>query len=397
MKKPGKRRVDPGIRVPAWQDALGAWIERQPALWRSLGNWESRLLRERLTDIRIDRPIYICGLARSGTTILLTLLAEHASTATHRYRDFPALFTPWAWDWFLARAASSSEPTHERAHGDGLMVSADSPEAFEEVIWSAFWHTEASLAGGVLDRSHHRPEFEAFYTDHLRKLLLLRSGSRYLAKGNYNLTRLRYLNRLFPNARFIILVREPLWHIASLMRQHQRFCASHAADARGRRYMRRAGHFEFGLDRRPIDTGDPRVANVLYLWRSGRELDGWALYWTLIHDYLAQTLAEDEGVRSASLVVRYEDFCANPAQLLTKILDHCELSHQGLPQQAPGAVHHPSYYSPPFSASERATIARVTGRTALHFGYLQERPAESASATGPTAITSSPGSSISAW
>ena len=44
----------------------------------------------------------MCGLA-SGTTILLQELSQMPNVATHRYRDFPFLMTPWIWsrlvDW----------------------------------------------------------------------------------------------------------------------------------------------------------------------------------------------------------------------------------------------------------------------------------------------------------
>ena len=193
----------------------------------------------------------------------------------------------------------------------------------------------------------------------------------YWAKGNYNLIRLRYLHKMFPDAKFVIMVRDPVWHIASLMRQHQRFQAMHQVDRRGRRYMRRARHFEFGLDRRPIDTGDPRVTSVGQLWRDKRELAGWGLYWSVIHDHIGNVLAEDSGVRKASVVVQYEDFCANPAQVLSAILTHCELPDPKLPARATGTVSHPDYYRPPFSEAEIAYIRRITRNAATRMGYTE--------------------------
>ena len=45
----------------------------------------------------------------------------------------------------------------------------------------------------VLDSRTSHPEFEAFYADHIRKLIQVRAGRRYLSKGNYNVTRAEYL------------------------------------------------------------------------------------------------------------------------------------------------------------------------------------------------------------
>lgn len=39
--------------------------------------------------------MYIAGLARSGTTILLEKLATHPDVVTHRYRDDPPIFSPY--------------------------------------------------------------------------------------------------------------------------------------------------------------------------------------------------------------------------------------------------------------------------------------------------------------
>ncbi|MFO7905247.1 MAG: hypothetical protein R6U98_21465 [Pirellulaceae bacterium] len=75
-------------------------------------------------------------MARSGTTILLEILASHSKVVTHQYRDFPGLFTPY-W-WGHANRLTSSSPA-ERAHGDRLLVSAQSPEAMEEMLWMAFF------------------------------------------------------------------------------------------------------------------------------------------------------------------------------------------------------------------------------------------------------------------
>src|SRR5690606_13322516 len=129
----------PAMEVDPWTDRLGGLVERWPRLWTRLGNWETRLLEERITGVEVRRPIYIAGLARSGSTILLELLACHPETVTHRYRDFPLVATPWAWNWFLDRAGAREQVARERAHRDRIAVTPESPEAFEEVIWMAFF------------------------------------------------------------------------------------------------------------------------------------------------------------------------------------------------------------------------------------------------------------------
>jgi hypothetical protein len=352
------------LSVPHWTDLLSGWQARHPRVWIRLGNLESRLLSERLQGLAIEKPIYIAGLARSGTTILLELLARHPLLATHRYRDFPPVLAPWFWNWFVDKAGAGDEPASERAHGDGIEVTSESPEAFEEVLWMAFFsglHDPEQSALLTADTANE--EFEAFYRDHIRKLLLLRGGRRYLSKANYNLTRLPYLHKLFPDAKFLLPFRDPVGHIASLMRQHERFLGEHQRDDRLRRHMSRSGHFEFGLDRRPVNSGDTGLAReIAALWQGGREVEGWAKYWANLYGSVVDTLDRDDALRRATMVVEYESLCDEPHGVIASVLDHCKLASDevDLAAEAARTIRPPSYYQPGLSDEQIALIKAVT-------------------------------------
>src|SRR3546814_7617019 len=105
-------------------------------------------------------------------------------------------------------------------------------------------------ASAVLDAGTDCPEFERFFADHMRKLLWVRRRPRYLSKANYNVTRMEYLLKLFPDARFVLPLRDPAAHIASLMKQQRLFCEGERRHPAALEHMRRIGHFEFGIDRR---------------------------------------------------------------------------------------------------------------------------------------------------
>ncbi|HEU4986106.1 MAG TPA: sulfotransferase [Rhizobiaceae bacterium] len=360
-----------GLEVDAWTDRFGRLLERHRGFWVKVGNWETRLLEDQLDGVVIDRPVYIAGLARSGSTILLEMLARHPDTATHRYRDFPIVPAPWAWNWFVDRAGKKEHVLAERAHRDRIKVSPESPEAFEEVLWMSFFPgLHDGTTNGALDEDTENAEFEAFYRDHIRKMLRLRKARRYLAKGNYNVTRLRYLRKLFPDARFIIPIRDPAWHIASLMKQHRLFVAEEKADSRVRDHMRRSGHFEFGLDRQPINVGDTeRAAEIRGLWSEGREAAGYAELWASVYGYVADMLDRDPALAEAALVMRYEDLCRDPAGRLSAVLDHCGLKDNGLIAAARDEISPPDYYEPSFTEAEREEIRHRTAEVAARFGY----------------------------
>ncbi|MEZ5832817.1 MAG: sulfotransferase [Dongiaceae bacterium] len=361
-----------GFEVSPWVDRLGGHIERRTGWWTRLGALETRLLAGVLSDIRIDRPIYVTGLARSGTTILLETLVRHPEVATHRYRDFPMLFTPYLWNRWLDLVPRAPELPAERSHGDGIAVTSESPEAFEEPLWTAFFPDQHNPSvSAVLDRTTHHPAFARFYRDHIRKLLAVRGRRRYVAKGNYNVTRIPYLAALFPDARFVIPVRDPIWHIASLMKQHRLFLDGQRGNPGAVRHLRRVGHFEFGLDRRPINVGDEAAAaEIAGLWRAGEEVRGWARYWSRLHRHIAELVEGDEGLRSAVHVVRYEDLCATPEATLAAILSHCRLrASAAYVSQATERFRAPTYYRPRFTADELSIIAEETAEIAHRFGY----------------------------
>lgn len=360
-----------GPKVEAWVDRLSGFLERHPRLALAIAGMESRLLRDRLAETDVVAPVYVTGLARSGSTILLELLARHPGFATHRYRDFPPVLSPVAWNWFVDRAGTAGGEARERAHADGIEVTAESPEAFEEPVWMAFFpDLHAPGTDAVLDRRTSNPPFEAFYRDHIRKMMLVRGGDRYLAKANYNITRIGYILSLFPDARFVVPVREPVAHIASLMKQHDLFCREGGIDPRVTRHMSRVGHFEFGLDRRamPINA-DGEASRIEALWEQGREIEGWAHSWAQVYGHLADRFAADPAVAEATMVVRYEDLCADPETTMREVLAHCRVEDEAIVAHAVATVRAPVYYAPDFTPAETRQIAAITGPVADRYGY----------------------------
>ncbi|MBY0406289.1 MAG: sulfotransferase, partial [Rickettsiales bacterium] len=300
------------------------------------------------------------------------ILAAHGQAASHRYQDFPFVFTPFWWHAVLKLSPFKDKRLRERAHGDGMLVNAASPEAMEEMLWNAFFAQAHRVdASQVLGRETVAPEFAAFYRKHIQKLLLAAKKPRYVSKGNYNITRMCFLRELFPDARFVIPVRDPVTHIASLMRQHARFCEAGRKDAGVVKHMSAAGHYEFGLNRVPIHTGDDAaMREVLAAWEAGEELRGWALYWAMLYRFVGEQLDMDEDLKKASMVVRYETLCINPRHVLTQLFTHCDLPvDEALIATYVPRIQKPDYYDAGFTEAELALIREITGPVAKRFGY----------------------------
>src|SRR3546814_17684540 len=111
--------------------------------------------------------------------------------------------------------------------------------------------------------------------------------------------------------------------------------------------MQRVGHFEFGLDRRPLNLGDAdAVAAVQRPWRDGREVEGWSLYWASLHTFLADRLDEDAARRRATLLVRFEDLCADPSGLIASLHAHDDMTMaQASLARSPRRIPAPSPYA----------------------------------------------------
>lgn len=360
-------------KVPSGLYWTTRFVTATAGLWEKIGRFETHILADDLETVTIDKPVYVCGLARSGTTIVTEFLNEHADLTSLRYSDFPWLYTPYWRNWLRQRSQTFKPTPVERAHQDRILVTQDSPEAYEEPLWEHFFeHCHDTNHNQILTADFENPEFDRFYANHLKKLLLVREAKRYLAKGNYNLTRMAYLLRRFPDARFIVPVRNPVNHIASLMKQHKAFMQANQFDARTQFQLSASGHYEFGPARATVNVGDATaVQTINTAWQEGREVEGWARHWAMIYGFVLDSLAAP-ALPEAVKVVRYEDLCNRSEATLQEILEHCDIPYEpdsSWIQSYNQRLTLPDYYKPDFSPEELGVIQTITRAVAEKFEY----------------------------
>src|SRR3546814_6546092 len=109
---------------------------------------------EAVPEVIAGEHVFVTGLARAGTTVMLRHLHRSGAFRSLTYRDMPFVLAPNLWQRFSARWQERQEE-RLRAHGDRLMVNADSPEALEEVFWRIFTGREYIRRDG-LDRKSTR-------------------------------------------------------------------------------------------------------------------------------------------------------------------------------------------------------------------------------------------------
>jgi len=270
-------------------------------------------------------PVFIVSLPRGGTTALLNALHRLPGVATHEYRDMPFVTAPLLWSR-LGGDRSKRVQKRERAHGDGMEIDLDSPEAFDEVLWRAHW-PQKYAAGRIqtFDEGDLDDDATDDFARHHAKVALVRHGRsadacRYVSKNNANIGRLRVLDRMFPGCSIVVALRRPAAHAASLHRQHERFLRLHAEDPFVRDYMRDIGHLEFGELHQPIDFTD--LADLLGA-REPSEPDYWLAYWIAAFEEVARHQGE-------VIVVQQDDLRARPQATMERVCSSLGIDNAGI-------------------------------------------------------------------
>jgi hypothetical protein len=218
----------------------------------------------------------------------------------------PFVLAPNTWAQISRKGQTPGKKT-ERAHGDGIEVDTQSPEALDEVYWQVFDGGDYIAEDGL---SPHDPDGDLIqgYRDLMRLVMRKTGKTRYVSKNNNNILRLPALAAAMPEAVFLVPLRRPLDHAASLLSQHERFLD---ADAFTRDYMTWLGHHEFGATHRPFlfagkPEGDPMT------------VDYWLKAWISAYSALDLTEAAAENV----FFVPYEALSSDPAvwQAVAKLI-----------------------------------------------------------------------------
>ena len=392
MSQPPRR-----ISSPCRPRSTGAvrGVHAAAPLFVGLGNLESQMLSRRLADERVDRPVYICGLAARRDD-------DHAPDAQRasRRRDpqirrFPdALHAVRVEQVFPKIPVDAMRKPVPRIHRDRIQVTRDSAEMGEEILWEHFFpyiHDEdRSTAYSIVETSN--PAFERFYDEHLRKLLLSRGRTRYVSKAIMCVMRMQYLRKMFPDARFLLYVRNPVDHVASLLKQDRIWDELDNDDPRQIEIIELTGHHEFGSRQIMANVGDSQVLEEIHRLRDeGRTVRARARYWAYMYDFVLKQIASDPNLERAVCTVRYEDLCGNSPETIDRIVAHIDVNPQKFAQTKAAytaKLSLPDYYRPKFDDRELADIVEVTGDVADRFGY--DVAAIAARAAAPPAEQRSP-------
>ena len=258
-----------------------------------------------------ERPVYVTGMARSGTTMMLNILEELDDFRSLTYRDMPFVLAPNLWKTLTGKFHVTAAKK-ERAHNDGVMMSFDSPEALEEVFWQTYSSYKRTKQSLVIERPSEKAL--AKFADYRAVVANPKSASaaptlkRYLSKNNNNLVRLSDLGA-DPTATTLLMYREPVAMARSLYQQHRIFSEMHGEDSFTKHYMTWLAHHEFGLGHLSFVFALPDMDASL----TPDNPNYWLSYWNAVHLYiLAQSHA-------GFYLINYDALCKEPESTLQSI------------------------------------------------------------------------------
>ena len=234
------------------------------------------------TNLTEKNHVFVSGLARSGTTILLNAIYKSNKFASLSYKDMPFILAPNLWSK-LYRNMKDIDYL-ERAHGDGIKVSIDSPEAFEEVFWMTF-------------NEYHKDTKDKF-KNYVQLINYKYQKKRYLSKNNQNIRRLKLISEIFPDSKILIPFRNPIHHAYSLLSQHKKFIEDSRKDKFISNYMMWIGHTEFGPNYIPIH--DKKLC-----FEDDLTINHWLEQWYLTYKQCFDNLKSNENV----YFICYERLC----------------------------------------------------------------------------------------
>lgn len=315
--------------------------------------WMEQLLYEQnVNSIPLLQPIFIVGCHRSGTTVLYETLAQHPdlvyfTNASNLLPQLPILSNVFC-DLF-----GLDEVVQERFLLDGIIITPFTPNEGIR-IWECYASEQVDYCW---DETYDNPQMENYLKLTIRKHLSHFHGKRFINKNPDSSVRMRYLNKLFPDAYFINIIRDGRAVCSSLLK---------ARDL--------AENF-FGPDHRHATSGikTNNWHQIRQVWESN-PVAGSGMLWRSVVETIERDRAAIPETRYMEL--RYEDFVAQPLDHLHQIINFCQLpwdsSIEGLMKKTASTIalnQRNNAWREKLSSEDLNCLMDIIGPTMVQYGY----------------------------
>ena len=305
-------------------------VDKLPFLTNLFHNFENLLLRNKLNR-KIVKPVFVTGLARSGSTIITHILNHHLDLGSFLYKDLPFIENPYLWSFFN-KIFYVGIKNKERVHGDNLIVGPNSPDPFEEIIWKKnLKKNYLNCKTQFLSKKFSNKILETKLKENINKILYVRGKKRrYLSKGNYNITRIEYILKLFPDAKIIICIRQPCIQSISLTKVHKRFLNLSKRNKYLKKQLSILGHHEFGQYRKAIYIDKQNFKRIMNCWKKKEDYLGYLFQWNGIYKLVLKKYLSNAKTSANILLVDNDMLVNKPKKQIKNILNFCELKYDKL-------------------------------------------------------------------
>lgn len=263
-------------------------------------------LEKKFFKKKIKKKIFICGLPRSGSTLLLNLLYSSGSFFSFKYNNLPFFFSPNLVNR-LIQIFSKTKSKIQRHHKDDIYIDYESPEAFEEIFWIS--HLKKKYISKELN-FHNLSSKDIFdFEEFLQIYAYYNNKINYISKNNNNILRIKDLINKVKNSIFIIPFRDPFMQARSLHRVNNIFFKLHKIDKFTKTFFELIGHYDFGMTFRKIKFNN----NYEKLNNNNNNdefffLENWINYYNYFY-----SLRKNKNI----FFFNYDQFLVNPKKYLT--------------------------------------------------------------------------------
>jgi hypothetical protein len=334
----------------------------QPKLIERLLQWyENNILYTKdVSDIRIDRPIFVIALPRSGSSMLQDILCTHQDIAyiTNTMHLFRTCFC--AAEYFRKRFNLNA--SGERYLRDSIEVDSGSPS--EGIAFWGEWLKDDPHLLDYVDRKiddFTSLELEYIYMS-IRKIIRCFEGksSRFFSKNPALLPHISLLKDMFPDAKFIHLVRDARTSANSLVKLYNLNAEQLAKIRTKTRHPIYNNKVFIPYPRLPKlseyiqEYGPDNIRTTASIWNDGISF-----------------VSEKKEELQSFYEVRYEDILADPRVEIFKIIDFCKLPEikkdntkfwQKISQI--GVIHHKNVYG------NFDVVESICRENMFKYGYL---------------------------
>lgn len=263
--------------------------------------WVEKQRYGKVDSVPIEKPIFIIGCNRSGTTVLYEMLAKHPDVAffTNASALVPELEIL---NNTIGEFLGLGEIKQERFLKDALEYNYGTP-AEGIRIWDYYLEDRPDH---ILDETYDDPEMEAYLKTTIRKHLHHFHCSRFLSKNPDNSVRIRYYHKIFPDALFINIIRDGRAVTHSLLKSRQNAVEFFGPDHPHAQHGTKVRNW---LELKELFETDP-IVSVGLLWKE-----------------VVEAIERDRQYIPAEqfLEIRFEDFVSAPAEYVDKLLKFAQL------------------------------------------------------------------------